>query len=392
MYKIEPSEETIMDTPWNIPYEDRISILKKAKDLSLKTVAYIYPVFDSSTFRYRGYNMARSLDYGFLFRGAWFSYEDRDSLIEDAASIDLIVLVRCGFDEEMGEFIDFFKNRKVRIVYDVDDLIYNPEYMPEVRRSLGIKAEADLNFWYGVTQRYYMVASRCDAYIVTNEYLAQYIRNDFGKKCYVLRNHLNWHQQKVSEEFFEQKKSGYSSECFKIGCFSGSPTHVKDLSVALPEIGEFMRKHEDAVLEIYGFMKLSSGYDFFQNEGKIRFKPFRSFVGLQKSYAEVDVNIVPLVDNTFANCKSELNYFESAIVGTITCASPAYCYKTAIENGKNGYLCNRGDWFDTLEKLYSKRGSMDYMDVIRQKSLEEYAEENRHEEIEKVLDEILEGS
>ena len=76
---------------------------------------------------------------------------------------------------------------------------------------------------------------------------------------------------------------------------------------------------------------------------------------MQREQAKVDINIVPLVNNEFSNCKSELKYFETAIVGTPTCATPSFTYSSAIENGENGYLCEKGEWLRAFEKLYNRK-------------------------------------
>jgi glycosyltransferase involved in cell wall biosynthesis len=92
--------------------------------------------------------------------------------------------------------------------------------------------------------------------------------------------------------------------------------------------------------------------DCLLQEGRIQTVPLVDFMELQRLMAQVDVNIAPLVNNGFTNCKSELKYFEAAIVDTITLATPTYTFANAIENGKNGFLCTPGQWFDTLEQIY----------------------------------------
>ena len=69
--------------------------------------------------------------------------------------------------------------------------------------------------------------------------------------------------------------------------------------------------------------------------------------------SKVDVNIAPLVINDFTNCKSELKFFEAAVVETTTIASPNYSFKKAITDGENGFLAKPGEWYDKLEYLYS---------------------------------------
>jgi len=71
----------------------------------------------------------------------------------------------------------------------------------------------------------------------------------------------------------------------------------------------------------------------------------------------VDANIVPLVNNTFTNCKSELKYFEAAIVNTVTFATPIFSYNSCIEDGINGYLCKEGEWYEKIAKYFNDKTS-----------------------------------
>ena len=59
---------------------------------------------------------------------------------------------------------------------------------------------------------------------------------------------------------------------------------------------------------------------------RIEVCPLQDFVNLQRLIGEVEINIVPLQDNAFTNCKSELKYFEAAIVETVTVATPTYTF------------------------------------------------------------------
>jgi glycosyltransferase involved in cell wall biosynthesis len=69
--------------------------------------------------------------------------------------------------------------------------------------------------------------------------------------------------------------------------------------------------------------------------------------------AKVDVNIAPLVVNEFTNCKSELKFFEAAVVETTTIASPTYTFSRAISDGENGFLAQPGKWLEKMEFLYN---------------------------------------
>lgn len=388
MYNVKGITREYRTSPWNKPVEDRIEIIKNAKKLGKKTVAFMYPVFDSSTFRYRGYNVAETLEYSFQWTAACFETDDIADLQKEIEYVDVFVIIRCGWDFDLDELIQKAKENGTRIVYDVDDLIYHPKYMPIVIKTLGLKKGQEWDSWFGMTQRNHMIADMCDAFITTNGYLADYLKKDYDRPCYIVKNYLNWIQEEVSEELFEQKKSMVLEEPFVIGYFSGSPTHVKDLMIAMPDIEQFLNNHEDTMLRIVGYMELPEEYSYLVEKGQIEFVPFQTFVGLQVEQAKVDLNIVPLVNNEFSNCKSELKYFETAIVGVPTCATPTYAYKAAIVDGDNGYLCEKGQWLPVFEKIYAEGISLEKKEYICQKALEQYGSRSQLKHLENVFNSI----
>lgn len=387
MYNIKTSTKEYRKNPWKRPYEDRIEALQSAKKVGKKTIAFLYPVFDSSTFRYRGYNVSETLEYSLEWSGMYFEMTELEELETALPLVDVLVIIRCTWNWEMDDFIDKAKLQGIKVVYDVDDLIYNPKYMPIVIKTLGIE-ESGWDHWFSLTQRNHMVAEKCDAFITTNGYLAEYLEKDYSKPCYIIKNYLNWIQEAISKEYFEQKQKLKSEGQFVIGYFSGSPTHVKDLMIVMPELEQFLNAHEDAVLKIVGYMELPDEYAYLVDENKIQYVPFQTFVGLQKEQAKVDINIVPLVNNQFSNCKSELKYFETAIVGTITCATPTYTYANAIIDGDNGYLCEKGQWLPVFEEIYENGVSPEKQAYICQRALEEYGGKAQLHHVEDIFEKI----
>lgn len=391
MYNIDDSVRDYRTNPWKRALEDRIEVLRNAKRLGKKTIAMLYPVFDSSTFRYRGYNVAETLEYSFEWSAMYFEEKEIAELKAAMEYVDVLDIIRCGWDFEMGDLIDIAKKQGAKVVYDVDDLIYHPKYMPIVIKTLGLKKGIEWDSWFGLTQRNYMITEQCDAYITTNSYLGEYLEKDFQKPVYVIKNYLNWIQESVSEEILREKQNQTVEKPFIIGYFSGSPTHVKDIMIAMPEIEQFLKNHDDTMLRIVGYMELPEEYAYLKKEGRLEYIPFQTFVGLQAEQAKVDVNIVPLVNNEFSNCKSELKYFETAIVGTITCATPTHTYKTAIVDGDNGYLCEKGDWLPALEKIYAEGSSVERQNYICQRAIEQYGGKNQLEHVENVFNSIYNG-
>lgn len=389
MYDILGSTTFYRSVPWEKPYDARVKVLQDAKRAGRKTVGFLYPKFDSSTFRYRGYNVCESLEYSIEWSGMYFQISDLDSLMKDLDFIDIMVIIRCSWEPEIEVFINTLHSQGKKVCYDIDDLVYHPKYMPLVIDTLGLDRELEWKFWFDLTSRNLLIAEMCDAYITTNEYLAGHLKADFNGECYILKNYLNWIQEEVSNEYFEKKMETSSTGNFEIGYFSGSPTHIKDLLRIMPEIEEFMKQHDDVRMKIVGYMDLPSEYDYLVKEKKITYVPFQTFVGLQYEQARVDLNVVPLVNNVFSNCKSELKYFETAIVGTPTCATPSFTYKSAIRDRENGYLCEKGEWIQAFEEVYENRDDKEFMKLIREEALRQYSGHNQVISLEKIYNAIL---
>ena len=66
----------------------------------------------------------------------------------------------------------------------------------------------------------------------------------------------------------------------------------------------------------------------------------------------MDINIIPLVINPFTEAKSDLKYYEAALVEVPSVASPTAVYQSAIEHGSNGFLARTSDdWYEALRNL-----------------------------------------
>ena len=122
--------------------------------------------------------------------------------------------------------------------------------------------------------------------------------------------------------------------------------------MVFPELIDFLDNHHDAKLKIVGLLPIPTSAKKYLDNGQIEFTPIVDFLTLEKLVSEVDINIAPLDDNIFANCKSDLKFYEAALVKTPTIASPTFAFKKAIKSGETGFLCRPGEWYDALEKLY----------------------------------------
>lgn len=337
--------------PWEIDFNERVKEFKQAKKEGKKIALYYAKAPDSSTYRYRVYNVYEVLNKSEEWRAAFF-YRDEIKTIEKLIpEADLFIYSRQSrWDKKIKKLSLIAKQNKVPLLFDLDDLVFDKKYVMVVVNTIGETHNFD--FWVPYFDRIQKTAEQVDGFLVTNDFLGEKIGASFLKPYRVIRNSLNDAQIAASNAYLGFKRYPGEGKKFVIGYFSGSPTHVNDLAVALPEVLEFLGKHRDAVLRVVGLMEFDGRAEKYLSNGQIEFLPPVDFRKLQRLMTEVDVNIAPLVINDFTNCKSELKFFEAAAVETTTIASPTYTFKHAIRDGENGYLARPGEWYDKLEYLY----------------------------------------
>lgn len=334
--------------PWDIDVGVRKRIAKEAIANGKKVVLYCAEKPDSATFRYRCYNTFQATLGSQDWQAVYFFKNEMDVIEEILPKSAIVVFGRqSGQEKNVERIVKIAHSNHIKVGLDIDDLVFDMKYLNTFLDVIGGKASK--SYWMSYFASSQFIAKRMDFFITTNDFLARKLKESFNKPCKVIRNSLNTEQVEASMVYVREKKK---PEGFTIGYFSGTPTHAKDFAVAEPELVRFLKQHDDAVLNVVGYMDFSATAKGLIESGKIKFLPAVDFRKLQRLMSEVDVNIAPLLLNDFTNCKSELKFFEAAAVETTTIASPTYAFKKAIKDGENGFLAKPGEWYDKMEYLY----------------------------------------
>ena len=88
-------------------------------------------------------------------------------------------------------------------------------------------------------------------------------------------------------------------------------------------------------------------------EQQIEWRSFQPLLNVPTEVARLDVHLAPLeVGNPFCEAKSELKFYDAALVNVPIVASPTGPFRRAIDHGKTGFLATSGDdWYLYLKKL-----------------------------------------
>ena len=345
-----PSAINYVD-PWLSSFDERLRQLAAQP----RRIAYFYEYPDTSTFRYRAFNpgltLAANPDLG--VSAGWFDHRDLsadDSFIDVA---DALVICRARYNARVAYMVARARARGIPVLFDCDDLVFDVGRLHLLVDSLNLDQSSEVvwNDWFASMGRIGSTLRLCNSFITTNEYLAERaLEYQPRLRTAIVPNYLNPQQQELSLRCYRAKQdSDWANDGrIHIGYFSGSPSHARDFAIVAPAIGRLLARDPQIVLRIAGF--LDPDQELMRYRDRIEFYPLQDFMNLQRLIAEVELNIAPLQDNTFTNCKSELKFFEAAICGTLTLATPTFSFRNSIVHGETGFLVPSHAWDLALQE------------------------------------------
>jgi glycosyltransferase involved in cell wall biosynthesis len=311
----------------------------------------------------------------------------------------VIFIWRAAWNSTVEQVIAAAKRKGIPTIFDCDDLMVTPAYadgdMIDGIRSGRHDPKAVRALYENVRRTMH----NCDFCVTTTEPLAAEMRMQ-GRIAFVLPNGFDDDILRTSRAAARVKVDMADQAPFRIGYAAGSQTHQKDLKVAAPAIVRLLRKYPRARLVLFrrpdgsGLVDIAEFPEFSEVLSQIEWREFVPLKKLPTEMARFDVSIAPLeVGNAFCEAKSELKFYEAAIVDVPTVASPTQPYASCIEHGRNGFLAATTDeWFDAFERLI---GSSELCQTVARAAyndvLWKYGPRRRSEMVDLILKQIIGG-
>ncbi|WP_248579331.1 glycosyltransferase [Nocardioides sp. InS609-2] len=321
-----------------------------------RRVAWIYRSPDTSTFRYRVSNIVDALnnDPDCDIGAGWFSELELDSMHHLIERLDAVVIVRYPCSGPLLRLMDRARHCRVPLIFDSDDLVFDPKFAPFVMDAIGVDGEDFRNWslWLAYMGQLQQTVSRCDAGLTTGVPLQERMAPYFDEgRVALIPNFLNRDQERYSRELLDAKRdSGWKRDgAVTVGYFSGTPTHARDFAVVSPALHRLLVDDPEVRLRVVGRLDVLGELADLPSE-RVDVMPFMDYVALQRAIAGVEVNLAPLQHHAFTACKSELKYFESAAVGSWTIASSTPAFTGAIADGRTGRVVRAHEWDDALRE------------------------------------------
>lgn len=271
------------------------------------------------------------------------------------ASFSIVVNFRGGYGERAGRFFDLVKSLGVPLVYDVDDLVFDPSMAEQIDVYRRMSAQDQSEYVGGM--RAISRALLSAQYTTTStSFLANYLENYSRMNAWVVPFGVNDRQIEIAEAV--EKPNGGPRF---IGYLSGTRTHQKDFSEAADAVARILREYDDVYLKLVGYLdteELLPGL-----EHKIHRVEFMGWEDLVLETASLYMNLAPFEANSpFCHAKSQLKFVEAALCGVPTVASPMPSFAESINHGVSGVLASTSSqWYRAMKSLLDDSDLRDRM-------------------------------
>ena len=277
----------------------------------------------------------------------------------DLLTADFTMIWRASNTPEIAGVVATVHRSGGKLLVDIDDLMFVPELASETIvdgiRSQGLDSTEVAGFFLQVRE----VLAQADTCTCTTNNLAEHARR-LGKVTFVLPNGFDANVHAISRLAVRRRSATQHDGLIRIGYAAGTRTHQRDFGPVADVLADILRQRQYCRLVLFRdaatgqpMLDLDEFPSLQQRAEQIEWRDLVPLKELPDELARFDINIAPLeLHNPFCEAKSELKYFEAALAGVCTVASPTAPMREAIRNRETGILADTpADWCEAISAL-----------------------------------------
>jgi glycosyltransferase involved in cell wall biosynthesis/GT2 family glycosyltransferase len=290
---------------------------------------------------------------------SWMRIHDAPHRMDEIATAALVVVWRAEWSNTMDWIRLVASQGGATLAFDLDDLIFRTQLATAETidgiRSQNLRRE-DVEAHFELMLRSVSAADLCTC---TTVELARHLRA-FDKTAFVLPNGFDADALALSRLALRRRRAAPSDGLIRLGYAAGSRTHQRDFARAADAVARVLTERPQCRLVLFqtpdGSARLLDRHEFPALDAladRIEWRAMRPLAELPEALAGFDINLAPLeTGNPFCEAKSELKYFEAALVEVATVASPTGPLRRAIRDNETGLLAETPeDWHRALIAL-----------------------------------------
>ena len=291
------------------------------------------------------------------WQAAWLPLDDPRAEAETAEA-DLVVVFRCGWNDQLARIAACCRQRGAAMVYDVDDLLFDPAVIAAGQIAvLTVMVPEERQRWIISAAGHRTLLEQADAAVLTTLPLAE-AASHHCRRCFVLPNSLDSRMEAAATAALPTPKESAADGRPRLCFASGTPSHDRDFAVAAEAIARLFTRNPEPRLVVIGHLDVRIYPCLLPFADRIEWRPPVPLLELFAHLARCDINLAPLeLGNPFCDGKSAVRCLFAAAVGVPTVASPTQPLREAIIDGETGWLADDvAAWEDALGRLTADAG------------------------------------
>lgn len=337
--------------PGDVPPEADESVASHAAEQLMQRVLFVVGI-QGAPLRYRAHLPAEALRLvGVDAEVRHYRDPELTRLVDE---VDAVVFYRVPATRQVLDLVDQVRRREraVPVLYDVDDLIFDPELKDQVH-GLANLPQAEIDLWWRGVARYRTTMEAADMFIGSTTELCRHATAVTGLPARRFANGVGTLLAQASDDALQRPRTDGP---LRIGYFSGTNTHDADWAAVEPAVLQVLRAHPDVELWLGGLVEPTAAAA--ELSDRIRRLPFVAWSELPGLLRDVDVALAPLTEaSQFNEAKSAIKWLEAALVETPVIASPTEPFREAIDPGRTGFLAaSTEEWADAMTALLDDVG------------------------------------
>ena len=253
---------------------------------------------------------------------------------------------------QFREYLEESARLGIKTFYDIDDPIFNTAVYAENKNLEHIEPHERAHL-LASAEDYRGAMKAVDALILSTSYLQALAQNDFGGRTYLWRNLADAATISIAENT-RCERTGDDLTKVIVGYASGSRAHDEDFNIAATGVAKILELYEHVELQVIGYAVMPPVLERFKE--RINTRPFSGYAKYFETLSQIDINIVPLVDDRFNACKSAIRYIEASLCSVPTVASSVGQFAEIVDDGLDGFLATTQEtWVSALGQLIENR-------------------------------------
>lgn len=313
---------------------------------SLRRVVFVAGI-EGSPLRYRVHHAMEQL--GLLGVEAELFHHADPRAAAAADQADVLVVYRVPATAEMVDLVRRARRSHTPAIFDVDDLIFEPELSAELPQVRALPLAERRLYLEGV-RRYRGMLEECGLGMASTAEIARHMEA-IGVRA---REHPNGVGGALAVASELARRHPRAKSGFAVGYLPGTKTHDLDLAMVADALAHFLDAHPDARFVLSSLARIPRSLQ--PMKGRIARVPFVPWPALPGLLATLDLNLVPLEEGVFNEAKSAIKWAEAALVEVPTLASSTEPFRRAIRPRDTGLIArDLGEWSDGLAWAYTHR-------------------------------------